>query len=90
MYQWRQEKWAKDVCLELGMSLDNLENDDKKAPDLAMAVKEASYIIGLHHEGGTTSNDMLNGEFGADGRKNALATIRACKRFIKKYEQYER
>jgi hypothetical protein len=83
--KWRSEAWAVDVGCELGQSLDNFETDDKKPPTLPMAVKEAQYIIDLHHEPGTTSNEMLMGEDGAESQKIARANIKECRAFIQKY-----
>lgn len=82
---WRAENWAKDVGSELALSLDNFECDDKKPPTLAMAVKEAEYIINLHYEAGTTSSQMLSGELGDEERNTALTNMRECRAFMRKY-----
>ena len=84
-FKWRAETWAKDAPDELAESLNNFELDDKKPPSLPQAVKEAQYIVGLYHEGGTTSSEALSGELGHDAKKAAQRTIRECKAFIKKY-----
>lgn len=83
---WQNETWAKDACSELVLSMDNFQSDDKKPPTLQMAMAEAQYIIDLHYEAGTVSNEMLNGEHGPDEKKRAKKTIADCNKFIKKYK----
>lgn len=80
---WRSEKWAGNVPFELAQSLDNFERDDKKPPGLDQAVTEAQYVIDLHKESGTTSQEMLSGEAGPEAKREAKKTIKDCEAFIK-------
>lgn len=83
---WRNEKWAKDVPGPvMDETLDNIQTDDKRPPTLTDAVKEAQYVLGLYHEGGTLAQEELAGECGPEAQRRAEAEVRKCKAFIKKY-----
>lgn len=83
LYRWMEQPWAAKVPSRLAESLNNFESSDNRAPDLTEVIKEARYIIGLHHESGTISSEELSGEHGPAGVAEAEQRIRECEAFIK-------
>lgn len=85
---WRSEKWSKDVPGPvMAETLDNIQNDAKKPPTLAEAVKEAQYVLGLYREGGTQAHAELAGEHGPDEQRLAKGEVRKCEAFIAKHSK---
>jgi|LSQX01.3.fsa_nt_gb hypothetical protein len=81
---WRDQKWAKDVCFEHGVNLDNIEAEGEVV-DLALAVSEAKYVLSCYFESGHSAADELQSP-DPDVRSFARSEVRDLKKFIRKYE----
>jgi hypothetical protein len=73
---------------DLQISLRNISEDDKRelsSYTKKEVVDEAKWVLSVFNEGGTISNDILNGEYGKSDQAIARKEVKQLKAFIKKY-----
>jgi hypothetical protein len=84
------ENYIKDALSisELAGSLERVSSDDNRDIETYTQqeiLDEAKWVLSEFFEGGHSSNEALNGEWGIEAKKEAQKEVRYLKAFIKKY-----